>query len=170
MIKGTQQPGSITTPRHITEIMVNSPAFENNGLIPAKYACDGFNVSPPISIEQLPEHTESLVLIVENTDIPSKMVVHWLAWNIPATSLIGENNIIGVEGTNHFQTTKYVGPCAFKAMREYRFSVYALDTVLALSAQTRKETLVRVMKNHIIGCGKMTGYYRQGVQSSEIFS
>ena len=33
-----------------TALTVKSPAFENNGYIPAKYTCDGTNINPEIEI------------------------------------------------------------------------------------------------------------------------
>ncbi|MBI3755185.1 MAG: YbhB/YbcL family Raf kinase inhibitor-like protein, partial [Deltaproteobacteria bacterium] len=30
-------------------MQIKSPAFEDNGMIPKKYTCDGADVSPPLS-------------------------------------------------------------------------------------------------------------------------
>ena len=51
-------------------LKVSSPAFDPDGHIPAKYTCDGYNVSPPLAIGEIPKDTVSMVLIVEDPDAP----------------------------------------------------------------------------------------------------
>ena len=50
------------------ELKVKSPAFEHNGLIPRKYTCGGEDVNPPLTIENFPEGTQSLALVVDDPD------------------------------------------------------------------------------------------------------
>jgi phosphatidylethanolamine-binding protein (PEBP) family uncharacterized protein len=45
-------------------IFFGSNAFQNNGMIPAKYTCDGEGMSPPLTIENVPSGAKSLALIV----------------------------------------------------------------------------------------------------------
>ena len=65
-----------------TGFKISSPAFENNGQIPAKYTCDGINVNPPLKIENTPSHAKSLALVFDDTDAPRGSYVHWVVWNI----------------------------------------------------------------------------------------
>lgn len=44
---------------------LTSPAFHPDGKIPRKYTCDGKNISPPLTISDVPDRATSLVLIVE---------------------------------------------------------------------------------------------------------
>jgi len=37
--------------RVMKELTITSPAFENKGLIPQKYTCDGVDVNPPLNIK-----------------------------------------------------------------------------------------------------------------------
>src|SRR4030067_188776 len=62
------------------ELIVKSPAFENNKFIPSKYTCDGENVNPPLTIDGIPERTKSLALIIEDPDAPAGLWVcrRWL--------------------------------------------------------------------------------------------
>ena len=42
---------------------ITSTAFADGGEIPLKYTCEGKDISPPLSWEDVPEGTQSLVLI-----------------------------------------------------------------------------------------------------------
>ena len=64
------------------ELSVESPAFENNKFIPAKYTCDGDDVNPPLVIKGIPEEAKTLVLIVDDPDAPMGTWNHWIVWNI----------------------------------------------------------------------------------------
>jgi Raf kinase inhibitor-like YbhB/YbcL family protein len=76
---------------------LNSPAFQPNGHIPAKYTCEGEDVSPPLAWEGVPDGAKSLVLIIDDPDAPDpkapKMVwVHWAGYNLPPnTKSLPEN-------------------------------------------------------------------------------
>ena len=52
------------------EIKVTSSAFEEGGMIPSKYTCDGEDISPPLHWEGLPEGTKSIALISDDPDAP----------------------------------------------------------------------------------------------------
>jgi phosphatidylethanolamine-binding protein (PEBP) family uncharacterized protein len=43
-------------------ISVSSSAFQEGGTIPAKYTCDGNDISPPLKWAGAPEGTKSLVV------------------------------------------------------------------------------------------------------------
>ena len=49
---------------------LKSSVFENNGEIPSKYTCDAENINPPLEISGIPEGAKSLVLIMDDPDIP----------------------------------------------------------------------------------------------------
>lgn len=59
-----------------TTLTIKSSAFKNNELIPSKYSCDGVNINPEITIDNLPSNTESLALIVDDPDAPSGTYTH----------------------------------------------------------------------------------------------
>ena len=144
------------------ELTVKSPAFENNKLIPSKYTCDGEEVSPPLTVEGIPEKTKSLALIMEDPDAPAGLFIHWLVWNIPPTDKIQENSVPGTEGLNTNQKNSYHGPCPPGGTHRYYFKVYALDTLLKLGAFSEKEVLENAMQNHILAYGELLGLYRRG--------
>lgn len=106
---------------------LTSPAFANNGPIPAKYTCDGANVSPPLAIAGVPSGAKSLALTVEDPDAPGGTFTHWLAWNIaPSTTSIGEGQHIGTEEQNGFGKPGYGGPCPPSGLHHYVFTLYAM--------------------------------------------
>ena len=144
------------------ELTVKSPAFENNKLIPSKYTCDGEEVSPPLTVEGIPEKTKSLALIMEDPDAPAGLFIHWLVWNIPPSNEIQENSVPGTEGLNTNKKNSYHGPCPPGGTHRYYFKVYALDTHLNLSAFSEKEVLENAMQNHILAHGELIGLYRRG--------
>ena len=52
------------------EIKITSPAFEEGGLIPPKYTCDGADISPPLQWDAVPDGTKSIALISDDPDAP----------------------------------------------------------------------------------------------------
>lgn len=141
-------------------IKVFSSAFEPNGTIPAKYTCDGENVSPPLRFEDVPEATESLALILDDPDAPRGTFTHWVVWNIEPVSNIEEDTIPGVEGVNDFQKIGYGGPCPPSGTHRYVFRVYALDKQLELKAGAGRKDLETAMIGHILAEGELVGKYR----------
>ncbi|AFV23241.1 PEBP family protein [Methanolobus psychrophilus R15] len=140
-------------------MMISSSAFENGGLIPVRYTCDGENVNPSLEIENIPEGTKSLVLLVDDPDSPSGNFTHWLVWNIPPGSQIDENSIPGTTGKNSFGQAIYGGPCPSAGTHRYHFKVFALDKELDLPGVSGIEQVKELMQGHILAQGQMTGKY-----------
>jgi phosphatidylethanolamine-binding protein (PEBP) family uncharacterized protein len=70
-------------------LILTSPAFANNGVIPKQYSCEGTDISPPLQWSGAPQGTKSFALIIDDPDAPDprapKMTwVHWVVYNIPA--------------------------------------------------------------------------------------
>jgi Raf kinase inhibitor-like YbhB/YbcL family protein len=142
-------------------LKITSPAFEEGGLIPSKYTCEGEDISPALSIEHVPEEAMSLAVIVDDPDAPSGVWVHWVVWNIPMTHLLKENAEQGIQGTNDFRKQRYNGPCPPKGTHRYSYKVYALNSVLDIAAGIEKSELERAMASHIIAFGELTGRYER---------
>jgi Raf kinase inhibitor-like YbhB/YbcL family protein len=142
-------------------LVVESPAFANNQLIPAKYACTGSNINPALVITDTPDGSKSLVIIVDDPDAPGGTFDHWLMWNIPVMAVIDENSAPGIQGKNGKGENKYMGPCPPSGTHHYNFKVYALDTKLDLPAGTDKKTLLKAMEKHILASGGLIGLYKK---------
>ncbi|HTA83597.1 MAG TPA: YbhB/YbcL family Raf kinase inhibitor-like protein [Bacteroidia bacterium] len=142
-------------------LTVKSPVFADSGPIPAKYTCDGSNVSPELHIINTPPETKSLALIVDDPDAPGGTFVHWVMWNIPPAEIIKENTAPGIQGRNGKNENKYYGPCPPKGTHHYHFHIYALDTKLDIPTKTDKQALLLAMEGHIIASGELMGTYKK---------
>lgn len=140
-------------------LAVSSPSFTENGIIPAKFTCDGEDINPSLDIKGIPVEANCLALVVEDPDAATGIWVHWVVWNIPVTHHIKENHKPGVEGINDFGTNRYQGPCPPGGLHRYFFKVYALDSLLDLHANTDKFHLEKAMSGHILGFGETIGHY-----------
>lgn len=141
---------------------ITSSAFQNNSEIPSKYTCDGENLSPPLEFADVPKDAESLVLIVDDPDAPSKVWVHWVVYNInPSTREVKENSIPqgGIEGMTDFGKPGYGGPCPPSGVHRYFFKLYALDSLLDLSQGTTKDQIEKTMRRHVIDEADLIGLY-----------
>ncbi len=143
------------------KMTISSPVFEDGGMIPVKYSCEGENVNPPLDISGFPEEAVSLAIIMEDPDAPAGTWVHWLVWNIPVTHHIKEDHVPGKEGINDFQKHKYGGPCPPKGTHRYFIKIYALNATLDLPGNTQKKQLEKAMSEHIIGFGELIGLYKR---------
>ncbi len=146
------------------DLRISSSIFEDNGNIPGKYTCDGANVNPPLKIENIPQGTKSLVLVLDDRDAPRGTFVHWILWNIaPDTKEIKENSTpeAAVRGVTDFKKRKYGGPCPPSRTHRYIFKIYALDTRLDLTPNASKKDVEKAMKGHVISEAQMTGLYKR---------
>ncbi|AFN74405.1 putative phosphatidylethanolamine-binding protein [Melioribacter roseus P3M-2] len=146
-----------------------SPAFENEGMIPVRYTCDGENVSPPLKWNNIPEGAKSLALINDDPDAPAGDWIHWILYNIPPEidylpegasnkKQIPPNS---VEGLNDWGLNSYGGPCPPSGIHRYYFKLYALDTVLTADDKMTKKKLLGLMKGHILGEAVLMGKYKR---------
>ena len=148
----------------IIQLLVSSPAFENEGDIPAKYTCEGEDINPELTVDNIPENTKTLAIIAEDPDAPKGTFDHWLVWNVPPESIIEENRIPGISGTNGAGKTGYYGPCPPSGTHRYYFHVFALDSSLDLQGGIDKKTLQNAMDSHIVAKGTLMGRYKKAAK------
>lgn len=151
-----------------TTMKLTSPAFAADGSIPVAYTCDGRGVNPPLEISDIPAGTKSLVLIMEDPDVPRNLrpdglFIHWLAWNIPPdTAVIPENSEpAGVVGKNTAGRIGYTGPCPPDGSHRYFFRLYALSTELLLASTAGKADVLHAMQHNILAQGELMGRYER---------
>lgn len=139
------------------ELKISSPAFKQHATIPLKFTCHGEGLNPHLVIEQIPENTQSLALIVDDLDAPGGTFVHWVVYDIPVTKDIGQNSIPGKQGSNDGGGINYVSPCPPSGVHRYFFKIYALDKVLNLEQGISKTVLENVMRGHILDKAELIG-------------
>src|SRR3989337_3596789 len=157
----------MTTAQDTKTLVIGSPAFAPGEVIPVAYICEGENINPPLTIENIPLGTKSLALIIDDPDADGRTFDHWLVWNIRPREMILENTVPGVEGRNGFAKSKYLGPCPPTGTHRYFFKVFALDALLNVRAGADKQQLEQAMKQHILAKGEMIGLYRKSKAKNE---
>ena len=152
-------------------MLLKSNAFGQGEEIPPRYTCEGENISPPLSIEEVPGNTKSMVLIVDDPDVPKqiredRMFDHWVLFNIdPSTRSIEENTAPGTQGNNTRGSNAYTGPCPpvqFEPKRHrYFFKGFALDCTLDCQEGGSKKEVEKAMQGHILDQAKLMGTYQK---------
>ncbi|HUY05620.1 MAG TPA: YbhB/YbcL family Raf kinase inhibitor-like protein [Candidatus Paceibacterota bacterium] len=151
-------------------MQITSPAFEHGERIPQAYTCEGDRLlSPELAIDSVPEAAQSLVLIMDDPDVPKVLrpdgnFTHWVLFNIPpATTIIPEGGTLGTSGLNGTGDTGYRGPCPppdyEPKTHRYFFKLYALDTMLDLPEGATKEDVEAAMSGHILTSAELVGTY-----------
>jgi Raf kinase inhibitor-like YbhB/YbcL family protein len=151
-------------------LQVTSSAFENGKPIPARYTCDGEDISPPLRWSGLPQGAKSIALIADDPDAPMGTWVHWVLWNLPPIAELQEAVPTTAslpsgakQGISDFKRPGYGGPCPPRGgPHRYYFKLYALDAALDLPAGAKKSDLEKAMRGHILAEGQLMGTYRRG--------
>jgi len=154
-------------------LIIESPSFAHDRLIPARHTCDGLNVSPPLTWTGVPADAKSLALIVDDPDAPDPASpqmtwVHWVLYNIPtnASGLAAGVAVKGLpagtlQGINDWQRIGYGGPCPPVGKHRYFFKLYVLDTVLPDLKHPTKAVLEKAMQGHVLVRSDLIGLYRR---------
>jgi hypothetical protein len=148
-------------------ITVKSLAFVQGSGIPAKYTCDGRDVSPPLEWTAAPATTKSYAVIVDDPDAPRGTFTHWVLFNIPSRQTKLEEGVPTAQtlsngakqGKNDAGSIGYYGPCPPTGIHRYRFKVYALDAMLNLKSGVTVGELEKAMGGHVIAQGELMGKY-----------
>ena len=141
-------------------------AFADGALIPAKFTCEGANVSPELRWSNVPVNTRSFALIVDDPDAPGGTFTHWVLFEIPAdrASLAEGTNRIGVAGNNDFGRASYGGPCPPRGHGPHRyfFTLYALDVAsLKLKSGASRREVDTALRGHILAQTQHVGRYER---------
>lgn len=167
-------------PRHEPPepLVLTSPAFEPDALIPEAYTCAGNDMRPPLAWSTPPEGTRSLMLALEKLNesratpqTSNRGTVLWMVFNLPpALSKLPadlsleedfqHHELQPMHAANYFGTVGYDGPCPpWGEPGRYAFRIYALDTVLHLDAGATEQDLFEAMEGHILAEGELAGTY-----------
>lgn len=141
---------------------LTSKAFENLNNMPVRYTGFGEDVSPELQIEDIPEETVSMAIIMDDLDVPVvNTFTHWIAWNIPPVSKIPEAIPRGEQITEPIPMVQgvawgkhvYRGPKQPPFLRKphrYRFTVYALSSMLDIPVSSNKAQLKEGIDRYLL--------------------
>lgn len=155
--------------KSVLSFVLKSNAFGLGEPIPARYSCDGPNLSPPLSWMEVPPGTVSFALLMDDPDASG--FTHWVLFNLPgdlhilpdSVPKVERPDVGGIQGRNDFGKIGYGGPCPPGGQRHrYRFFIYALDTTLALEPGSTKSQVLSAAQGHILGQAlSMSTYQRE---------
>lgn len=149
---------------------IKSSAFSQGQPIPAKYSCEGPDISVPISWSDAPANTASFTLIADDPDAPMGTWVHWVMYDLPPDSHQLPEAVPKLktlpdgskQGINDFGRIGYGGPCPPQGNpHRYFFKLYALDQKIGLPPGATKSQILDSMKNHKLAEAQLMGIYKR---------
>jgi Raf kinase inhibitor-like YbhB/YbcL family protein len=141
---------------------LSSKDIEDNKSIPSEFTCDGRDVSPQLSWEDVPERTRSFALSVTDPDFSGGTWMHWLVYGISkGVRKIDRASLSdgAIEVLNDFGKKSYGGPCPPYGTHRYFFTIYALDTE-SLEGLNKRNFLERI-EQHTIEKAEIKGLYKR---------
>lgn len=148
---------------------LTSSAFKEGGIIPSLYTCEGKNINPPLEIRAVPPSAKSLVLLMDDPDVPKTvrpdgMFDHWVIYNIPPDTyeIAKGSTPPGIQGRNTYGKNEYFGPCPPDREHRYFFKLYALDKMLDLQPGASKKQVERAIQGHVLAHFQLMGRYEKG--------
>jgi Raf kinase inhibitor-like YbhB/YbcL family protein len=157
-------------------LRLSSEAFDAAAELPSRFACEGENISPPLSISGVPAAAQSLALICDAPDEKNGPFAHWVLYDLPAGCDGLEagydpdgDGPVGTPGRNDFGNDCYEGPCPQPddEVRRYYFRLYALDRRLDLPPGATRAQVLEAMRDHILAETELIGAYRRGAVPAE---
>jgi hypothetical protein len=154
-------------------MQVTTTPFDPGEPIPKRFTADGEDVSPPLSIADVPDAADALAVVVDDLDAPSGVFTHWLLWNVPPTTTAIPAGVATTEtvdalggarqGTNDFGAVGYAGPKPPRGddAHTYRFEVYALDAPLDVAVGARAEAVTAAIGEQRVDSALFTGTYER---------
>jgi len=128
-------------------------------------------VQPGFKFSNAPAGTVAYAIIFHDIDVALQGgtgdVLHWIAWNIPASANgIPEGSLPAgsVQGNNLTGQPVYMGPGAPAGPRyhHYVFELYALNATLDLPATASRDDLIKAMQGKTVAKAAYVGRFRQG--------
>jgi Raf kinase inhibitor-like YbhB/YbcL family protein len=152
----------------LVQLVVESTAFEDGGIVPDKYA-GRMGVQPGFKFSNVPASVVSYAIIFHDLDVALNKgtgdVLHWIVWNIPASAGgIPEGSLPAgaVQGKNIAGQNAYFGPGAPPGPRyhHYTFEIYALDSNLDLPNTAGRDELLAAMGGKVIAKAAYVGRFK----------
>jgi Raf kinase inhibitor-like YbhB/YbcL family protein len=131
--------------------------------IPARFACDGKDVSPALVWVGVPAGAVELALAVEDPDAPGATFTHWLVFGLePGSAGLASGAMPDGEGKNDFGDTGYGGPCPPGGEEhEYVFRLLALDGRSGLKRGSDRAAFDSAVGPHLLAEARLTATYER---------
>lgn len=153
------------------QFTLSASGYTRTGSIPARFTCDGEDISPPLAWSGAPAGTKSFALILDDPDAPDPAAprttwVHWVLYDIPAgVHSLPERGSKHLpagarEGLNDWKQTGFRGPCPPIGRHRYFHKLYALDVILPDLHEPGKAQLEAAMRGHILAEAQFIGTYQ----------
>lgn len=156
-------------------IRLHSPAFGHGVDLSARFTADGAGLSPPLIWTGVPQGARSLLLLVEDADIPFAVpLVHALAYAMPPElRSLGEGAIPaslqsegpdGLQcGRNGFGRAGWLPPAPppGHGPHHYAFQMLALDTSPNFPTPPSRHAALAQARGHLLGWGVLFGVYER---------
>ncbi len=156
-------------------LKVTSPSFKEGGAIPVQFTADGDGIFPGVAWDGLPPQTESVVLLMEDADIPFfRPVTHAIVHSIAPE--IGELEPGAVKrrmwgpspegwacGRNFLGATGWTPPSPppGHGAHRYAFQVFALNARPSFPYPPSRAGLMRRIQPHLVAQGRVIGVYER---------
>jgi Raf kinase inhibitor-like YbhB/YbcL family protein len=152
-------------------LLIETAAFPDGGIVPAKYTFAGGNTQPDFRISNAPEGTVAYAIVFHDLDVSlaggTDDVLHWLAWDIPATGAVtqiaeGKLPEGAVVGKNITGQNAYMGPGAPPGPRyhHYVWEVYALNAKLGLPPTATRAEVLEALKGKVTAKAAYVGRFK----------
>lgn len=156
-------------------IRVSSPAFGHGTDIPERFSADGVGLSPPLAWEGVPAGAASLVLLVEDPDVPFPVpLVHALVYDIPTSLTSFAEGAIpkvlkGVSsegfrtGRNGYGRAGWLAPTPppGHGAHHYAFQIFAVRQTLTFEWPPGRHALLAQMRGQVLGWGVAFGVFER---------
>lgn len=154
----------------LVQMLVESNAFQDGGIVPPKHSMAGGNVQPDFKLSNVPANAQSIAIIMHDLDVAfgpaSEDVLHWVVWNIPATAPVTQieegklptGSVVG----KGIRNNEYMGMGAPAGVRyhHYVFEFYALSEKLDLPTTASRPELLEAIKGKVVAKAAYVGRFK----------
>jgi hypothetical protein len=154
----------------LSNMQLNSSAFNQGGSIPSQYTGEGADISPPLDWSDAPQASQSFAVICHDPDAPlitsdgTYGFVHWVLYNIPSSvTSLAEATSEHTGGKSDFGKQGYGGPMPPNGhgLHQYYFWVLALDNNETIESGLTLWQLLEKIEPNVIGMNRLVGTYQR---------